>query len=163
MQYVEPNGINYYRLPPNYFYESGVTRAVTIQGFGGGVLSVCHSTEFELPLLNSPNTGNNNGGNNDTNSNPGANPDAVTCKQINSDKYKIELTDPCYGSSTISECRPLYISVQSQSGKTSTRFDICRGNQFYNYRVKYVALIDFILHHHIIDWINIFFDDATLN
>lgn len=42
-QYVEPGGIVFYRLQPNYFFQNGDNRRIRIQGHGFAPLSVCHS------------------------------------------------------------------------------------------------------------------------
>jgi hypothetical protein len=49
-QYVEPNGIVFYRVHPNYFFHAGGGRQLRIQGHGyPGGLTVCHSRDHQWP------------------------------------------------------------------------------------------------------------------
>lgn len=50
-EYVEPNGINFYRIHPNYFFQPGGNRRVRIQGHGHSQISVCSSRWVERPRL----------------------------------------------------------------------------------------------------------------
>lgn len=48
-QFVEPRGVNFYRLHPNYFFRQGENRRFRIQGHGFATLTVCHSRWVERP------------------------------------------------------------------------------------------------------------------
>lgn len=48
-QYVEPRGIVFYRLQPNYFFQQGENRRLRIQGHGFATVTVCHSRWVQLP------------------------------------------------------------------------------------------------------------------
>lgn len=48
-QYIEPRGIVFYRLHPNYFYHSTSNRRIRIQGSGFSSITVCHSRRVERP------------------------------------------------------------------------------------------------------------------
>lgn len=48
--YVEPRGVVFYRLHPNYFYGgTGSQRRMRIQGSGFSSITVCHSRSVERP------------------------------------------------------------------------------------------------------------------
>lgn len=92
-QHVEPTGISYYRIHPNYFFGDG-NRRVRIQGAGYGGVMVCQSRSVELPRVNTTNT------------------DEVTCQQINTDSAEINLQSACNGHFTIASCPPVYFSIE---------------------------------------------------
>lgn len=48
-QYVEPRGIVFYRLQPNYFFQQGENRRLRIQGHGFATVTICHSRWVQLP------------------------------------------------------------------------------------------------------------------
>ncbi|XP_052902049.1 uncharacterized protein LOC128309652 [Anopheles moucheti] len=94
-QFVEPRGVNFYRLHPNYFFREGNNRRLRIQGHGFATLTVCHSRWVERPRQNST-----------------ENRDSIQCRTINTDAYDIDLTNPCDGHSVIHSCPPLFVSVE---------------------------------------------------
>ncbi|XP_055629637.1 uncharacterized protein LOC129770686 [Toxorhynchites rutilus septentrionalis] len=105
-QYVEPGGIVFYRLQPNYFFQNGDSRRLRIQGHGFAPLSVCHSRWVTLPR-----------------SNVTQNSDVIHCRTISSETVDIDLSSACDGQSVIHTCTPLFFSVQhaQQTEVTSTR------------------------------------------
>ncbi|XP_049298889.1 uncharacterized protein LOC125771851 isoform X2 [Anopheles funestus] len=94
-QFVEPRGVNFYRLHPNYFFREGNNRRLRIQGHGFATLTVCHSRWVERPRQNST-----------------ENRDNIQCRTINTDAYDIDLSNPCDGHSVIHTCPPLFVSVE---------------------------------------------------
>lgn len=50
VQFVEPRGVVFFRLHPNYFYGgTGSQRRLRIQGAGFASITVCHSRSVERP------------------------------------------------------------------------------------------------------------------
>lgn len=94
-QYVEPRGIVFYRLQPNYFYQQGQNRRLRIQGHGFATVTVCHSRWVQLPRANT--TQNN---------------EAVNCRVINTETVDIDLSNACEGHSVIHTCPPVFFSVE---------------------------------------------------
>nr|CAD7576110.1 unnamed protein product [Timema californicum] len=94
---IDPSTVNIYRLHANYFFSS-TSGKIKVQGSGSGSLRVCSSRRSESP-------------HNVTTSD-------VTCKVINSDSYEISLSSACEGYTYISQCPPLYLSVESTSEPT---------------------------------------------
>ncbi|KFB47520.1 AGAP011476-PA-like protein [Anopheles sinensis] len=94
-QFVEPRGINFYRLHPNYFFQEGNNRRLRIQGHGFATLTVCQSRWVERPRLNTT-----------------ENRDSIQCRTINTDAVDIDLSNACSGHSVIGTCPPLFVSVE---------------------------------------------------
>ncbi|XP_050080179.1 uncharacterized protein LOC126567880 [Anopheles maculipalpis] len=94
-QFVEPRGVNFYRLHPNYFFREGNNRRLRIQGHGFATLTVCHSRWVERPRQNST-----------------ENRDSIQCRTINTDAYDIDLSNACDGHWLIHTCPPLFVSVE---------------------------------------------------
>ncbi|XP_058124178.1 uncharacterized protein LOC131285341 [Anopheles ziemanni] len=94
-QFVEPRGVNFYRLHPNYFFREGNNRRLRIQGHGFATLTVCHSRWVERPRLNTT-----------------ENRDSIQCRTINTDAVDIDLSNACNGHSVIGTCPPLFVSVE---------------------------------------------------
>ncbi|XP_035901387.1 uncharacterized protein LOC118507242 [Anopheles stephensi] len=94
-QFVEPRGVNFYRLHPNYFFREGNNRRFRIQGHGFATLTVCHSRWVERPRQNST-----------------ENRDSIQCRTINTDAYDVDLSNACDGHSVIHTCPPLFVSVE---------------------------------------------------
>ncbi|XP_058059144.1 uncharacterized protein LOC131209978 [Anopheles bellator] len=94
-QFVEPRGVNFYRLHPNYFFQQGNNRRLRIQGHGFAQLTVCHSRWVELPRQNST-----------------ENRDSIWCRTINTDALDVDLSNACDGHSVIHTCPPLFVSVE---------------------------------------------------
>ncbi|CAH0390255.1 unnamed protein product [Bemisia tabaci] len=92
--YIGTNSIQYFRLHPNYFFNSEVFR-IKVQGFGYGMINVCHSRTNERPSANSTYL------------------QDITCRQINTDSYIIEIGEPCVDFDYAIQCPPLFISVAS--------------------------------------------------
>lgn len=49
VQFIEPRGISFYRLHPNYFFHAGDNRRLRIHGAGFSTITVCHSRNVERP------------------------------------------------------------------------------------------------------------------
>lgn len=94
-QFVEPQGVVFYRLHPNYFFRAGENRRIRIQGHGFAPLIVCHSRWVPLPRANAT-----------------QNTDAINCRNINSEAVEIDLSNACDGHSVIHSCPPLFFSVE---------------------------------------------------
>uniref|UniRef100_A0A182MR66 Uncharacterized protein n=1 Tax=Anopheles culicifacies TaxID=139723 RepID=A0A182MR66_9DIPT len=94
-QFVEPRGVNFYRLQPNYFFREGNNRRLRIQGHGFATLTVCQSRWVERPRQNTT-----------------ENRDSIQCRTINTDAYDIDLSNACDGHSVIHTCPPLFVSVE---------------------------------------------------
>uniref|UniRef100_A0A182P9B3 VWFA domain-containing protein n=1 Tax=Anopheles epiroticus TaxID=199890 RepID=A0A182P9B3_9DIPT len=94
-QFVEPRGVNFYRLHANYFFRQGENRRLRIQGHGFATLTVCHSRWVERPRMNST-----------------ENRDSIQCRTINTDAYDIDLSNACDGHSIIHTCPPVFVSVE---------------------------------------------------
>uniref|UniRef100_A0A6M2DZA1 VWFA domain-containing protein n=1 Tax=Xenopsylla cheopis TaxID=163159 RepID=A0A6M2DZA1_XENCH len=101
---VDPDGINFYRIHPSYFF-GNADRKIRVQGQGYGTLNVCYSRQIENPVASAiPNS-------NESND--------VTCRLITSDTVEIELNSPCEDSYYIVDCSPLYISVSASTNSTA--------------------------------------------
>lgn len=98
IQFVEPNGIVFYRLHPNYFFHNGDDRRVRIHGAGFSSITVCHSRQVERPRANATTNPNQQG--------------EVTCRSVNADTIEINLWDACAGHGMIHHCPALFISVE---------------------------------------------------
>lgn len=92
--FVEPMGVNYYRLHPNYFFRpiDNGNRRLRIQGHGYGAMTVCWSRDVEHPRVNM--TGD------------------VNCRQINGDSVEITLNNFCEHTNYIHHCQPVFLSVE---------------------------------------------------
>ncbi|CAO1322852.1 unnamed protein product [Diamesa hyperborea] len=99
VQYVEPRGIVFYRLHPNYFYGgTGSQRRLRIQGAGFSSITVCHSRTVERPRANVTNVERQQG--------------EVTCVPVNTDTVEIDIANGCGGHDFINHCPPLFISIE---------------------------------------------------
>lgn len=96
--HVDPDGIIFYRLHPNYFFlkSNEGQRRLRIQGMGHGTLNVCSSRTNELPHQNNT-VGD------------------VNCRSILRDSFEVDLTNACEDFSLIHQCPPLFISVQGRA------------------------------------------------
>ncbi|EDS37675.1 conserved hypothetical protein [Culex quinquefasciatus] len=94
-QYVEPQGVVFYRLHPNYFFRAGENRRIRIQGHGFAPLTVCQSRWVQLPRSNAT-----------------QNMDVINCRVVNSDSVDIDLSNACDGHTVIHSCPPLFFSVE---------------------------------------------------
>uniref|UniRef100_A0A336MV53 CSON008067 protein n=1 Tax=Culicoides sonorensis TaxID=179676 RepID=A0A336MV53_CULSO len=103
-QFIEPNGVIYYKLSPNYFYRQQDNRKIRVQNMGYASLTVCHSRTNEFPRQNATNQ------------------DGQTCRNINMDTVQIDLPNPCDGQYYIRTCHPLYISVEYPQSAPTTNF-----------------------------------------
>lgn len=93
-QFVEPSAINYYRLHPNYFFQSG--GFVRVQGRGQGQMAVCSSRSVERPRFSNTSLADN-----------------VNCVQLQPSKnFDFDVSNACEGHYLIQHCAPLYISVE---------------------------------------------------
>lgn len=102
IDYVEPLGVNYYRLAPNNFYRTKDDYArVRVQGQGYGTLTVCYSRT--LPTMN--------GTQNSYASQ--ADSSAGTCQQLSTGNVEIKLANLCTDASLVRDCAPLYLAVSA--------------------------------------------------
>ncbi|KAJ8942391.1 hypothetical protein NQ318_016639 [Aromia moschata] len=100
-QYVEPRGVNYYRISPNYFFTGDGTKNLKITENSYGSIDVCISREDSRP-------------NNQTSE----------CETLNSAVKTIEITGYC--GDIISSCSPIYISVTGNTTRTQCKDTLCR-------------------------------------
>lgn len=110
-QFVEPRGIVFYRLQPNYFFLAGDNRRIRIQGHGFAQLTVCHSRWVQLPRSNAT-----------------QNSELVNCQVINTETVEINLSNACDGHTLIHSCPPLFFSVQHTQQAEITNFR-CADNE----------------------------------
>ncbi|XP_059608951.1 uncharacterized protein LOC132256511 [Phlebotomus argentipes] len=97
--YVEPEGIVFYRVSPNYFFRAGDRRRVVrIQGQGYSTLTVCMSRTEPNPRANATNQ---NG--------------EVRCTRIAQNSFEEDVSDYCTDHFYIHHCPPLFISVEGPS------------------------------------------------
>ncbi|KAK3932876.1 N-acetylmuramoyl-L-alanine amidase [Frankliniella fusca] len=127
VDYVEPLGVNYYRLAPNNFYRVKDEYArVRVQGQGYGTLTVCYSRT--LPAMN--------GTQNTFASQAGS---AGTCQQLTTGNVEIPIANLCADASYVKDCAPLYIAVSaSQAAQTADmrcNEDACRFPDMLKYTV----------------------------
>ncbi|XP_048514497.1 uncharacterized protein LOC105684119 isoform X2 [Athalia rosae] len=119
--YVEPSGINYYRMHPNYFDYN--TATINVLGAGWGTLNVCHSRSIIQP--NSSMSGD------------------VSCTTVTSNTHTIEFS--CGDTSLISDCSPLYLSVQADPSNSivyqCTDATVCRYPNMRKYTISYGNLV----------------------
>lgn len=126
-QYVRPGKINFYRVASNYFFGAGTNRVVTIQSQNGGAFTICSSRTYEWPQQNSSSSANN-----------GVD---QSCVQINGNSYSYDLSNACGGYYTITQCPPLYLSVQPGSlNTTSCTQDACQTPDEWRYIVASVNM-----------------------
>lgn len=127
-QYVRPGTINFYRMASNYFFGAGTNRVVTIQSQNGGSFTVCSSRSIEWPQQNS--TTSSQTGTTDQN-----------CVQISGNSYSYDLSNACNGYYTITQCPPLYLSVQPGTiNTTSCTQDACQTPDQWRYVVSSVNM-----------------------
>jgi hypothetical protein len=110
-QYVEPAAVNYHKVAPNYYYNG---QTVKVQGLGYGTLAVCMST---------------------TDPNVRANTTNAECKNVVSDEYSKDITGYCTDKS-VTECPPLYISVQGLDSQNRCTDTACRFPDSIKYTIK---------------------------
>uniref|UniRef100_A0A1L8D9M0 Uncharacterized protein n=1 Tax=Nyssomyia neivai TaxID=330878 RepID=A0A1L8D9M0_9DIPT len=107
-EYVEPEGIVFFRVAPNYFFRAGDRRRVVrIQGQGYSPLTVCMSRTEQNPRANGTNQ------NND-----------VRCTRIAQNSFEEDVSNHCYDHSYIHHCPPLFISVEGPSLTGSDQIQI---------------------------------------
>ncbi|KAK9889516.1 hypothetical protein WA026_004798 [Henosepilachna vigintioctopunctata] len=103
IQYVEPNGVNLYKISPNYFFNHNDNAMLKVRGQGYGSIKVC--TSRLLTNFDQSNT-------------------SSDCKTVNSDEYSHSIQDYCSGS--LSECDPVYVYVKGESTYTRCSDSACR-------------------------------------
>ncbi|GAB0090052.1 uncharacterized protein DMENIID0001_047110 [Sergentomyia squamirostris] len=97
--YVEPEGIVFYRVSPNYFFRQGESRRIVrIQGQGYAPLTVCMSRSVQNPRANATNQATD-----------------VRCTRISQNSFEEEVTHYCSDFNYIHHCPPLFISVEGPS------------------------------------------------
>lgn len=123
VDYVQPQGINFYRLHPNYFFSHDTTATVKILGSGWGPLTVC--TSRNLLYVNT------------TKANQ-----EVSCTSISNNEHSFSVS--CGDATFIHECQPLYISVTANSSDISyqcTDRSRCRYPHMIKYTISYEHLV----------------------
>lgn len=123
--YAEPDRIVFYKLHPNYFYNSDTTYVpkVKIQGSSSQPLTVCSSRE----LLHVNTT---------------ENRAAASCVTLRNDVHTIELS--CTDASYIHECPPLYLAVAANNTNPTHQCidpQVCRFQSMIKYTVSYENLV----------------------
>ncbi|XP_034107010.1 uncharacterized protein LOC117569805 [Drosophila albomicans] len=128
-QYVRPGTVNFYRMASNYFYGTGANRVVTIQSQNGGTFTVCTSRSYEWPQQNSTTSSTTTTGTTDQ-----------SCTQI-TNSFSYDLSSACNGYYTITQCPPLYLSVQPGTiNTTSCTQDECQTPDEWRYLVSSVNM-----------------------
>ncbi|XP_053686026.1 uncharacterized protein LOC128735569 [Sabethes cyaneus] len=93
-QYVEPRGVVFYRVHPNYFFGPGSNRRVRVQGHGFAQLTICQSRINPNPRSNATQGS-----------------DAI-CQNVNTETVEIDLNNACAGHSLIQTCPNVFFSVE---------------------------------------------------
>lgn len=88
VDFVEPQGLNIYRIQPSYFFNSEENSKLILTGQGYGSLEVCVTQSRDHPT-NPP----------------------KSCQTINNDNLSFNLNEYCDDKS-FEECDPLYISIR---------------------------------------------------
>lgn len=128
-QYVRPGTVNFYRVASNYFFGSGSNRVVTIQSQNGGSFTICSSRSYEWPQQNSTTSS--------TTTTTTTGSVDQNCVQISGNSYSYDLSNACNGYYTITQCPPLYLSVQPGSiNTTSCSQDACQTPDQWRYVVS---------------------------
>lgn len=122
--YIEPHGINFYRLHPNYFFTTDTTNVptITIQAPASHGLTVC--TSRDLLQIDSTNS-----------------LTAESCSSVENEK---SITVSCADASLIHQCPPVYILIRANSTiRTSecTDNEVCRFPHLIKYTISYKNLM----------------------
>ncbi|XP_015587433.1 uncharacterized protein LOC107264077 [Cephus cinctus] len=126
IDYVEPSGVNFYRLHPNYFFtaESSNLPTVKVQGAGWGTLTVC--TSRNVLHVNTTEA-----------------LAAASCTSVTSNTYSFTVS--CPDASVIHQCQPLYVAVfgnvSSSSSYQCTDASVCRFPDMLKYTFSYENLL----------------------
>ncbi|XP_014299217.1 uncharacterized protein LOC103579747 [Microplitis demolitor] len=119
--YLEPSGINFYRLHPNYFYKTDQENLPTIkiQSYGGTHLTICTSRD---PI--------------------NINTTSSNCVTSDTHSETIYCQDPTY----IHECKPFYLSIAVNSSYNSFSQCLfeperCRYPDMVKYTISYENLV----------------------
>nr|XP_050854964.1 uncharacterized protein LOC127065938 [Vespula vulgaris]XP_050854965.1 uncharacterized protein LOC127065938 [Vespula vulgaris] len=123
VDYVQPHGINFYRLHPNYFFSHDTTAKVKILGSGWAPLKVCTSRKLLHVNATEANL-------------------AASCMLINNNEHSVSVS--CGDATFIHECQPLYLSVTANSSDTSyqcTDPSKCRFPHMIKYTISYENLV----------------------
>lgn len=99
--FVEPRGVNYYRISPNYFFTGDGTRNLRITENSYGSVDVCISRDQTRP-------------NNQTGD----------CETLRSQVRTIDISSYC--GETVTGCSPIYISVFGNTTQTRCTDNLCR-------------------------------------
>ncbi|KAG5894332.1 hypothetical protein JTB14_004376 [Gonioctena quinquepunctata] len=101
--YVEPNGVNYYKVSPNYFTTGGESRNLRIESTANyGTINVCISRDQSRP-----------------------NNQSSDCETSRNTVMTRDITTYCDGSS-VSSCSPIYISISGNTTRNQCRDYRCR-------------------------------------
>ncbi|XP_050313563.1 uncharacterized protein LOC126748394 [Anthonomus grandis grandis] len=103
--YVEKSkGKNYYRISPNYFYNGGDSRKLTIKEEGYGSIIVCTSRENSRQTIDNSTS---------------------NCTTLSSAGFSVDISNYCSGSSA-STCSPIYIAVFGRNSGVRCTDNLCR-------------------------------------
>ncbi|XP_076648480.1 uncharacterized protein LOC143356563 [Halictus rubicundus] len=122
VDYVPPNGVNLYRLHPNYFFKPDGSATVKIQGSSLDNLTICSARE---PL----------------HANATQIATSKTCVSVTGEAYNVTIS--CADTTFIHECPPLYLSVTANSTSLSascTDRQKCRFLTSIKYTISYEDL-----------------------
>ncbi|XP_076168965.1 uncharacterized protein LOC143147534 [Ptiloglossa arizonensis] len=117
--YVAPNGVNLYKLHPNYFFKTEGSASIKIQGSNLNSLIICSSRE---PLY--------------------GNTTSKSCATVTDEAHSITVS--CPGATFINQCPPLYISITSNSKSVSYQCidsKVCRYPYLIKYTISYENLV----------------------
>ncbi|XP_015437346.1 PREDICTED: uncharacterized protein LOC107192569, partial [Dufourea novaeangliae] len=121
--YIAPNGTQFYKLHPNYFFQHEGSATVKIQGANSDSLSICSARE---PL----------------HSNPMERESLKSCVSVTGEAHSITVS--CADATYIHQCPPLYISVTANSTSASslcTDRHLCRYPNSIKYTISYENLV----------------------
>ncbi|KAL1492993.1 hypothetical protein ABEB36_011141 [Hypothenemus hampei] len=100
--YVEPLGVNYYRISPNYFATGGENRNLRIREKGYGTINVCLSRDTSRP----------------------DNSSGSDCSSLQNSEKVVDITNYC--SDSVNSCQPIYISVIGGNSSVQCKSTLCR-------------------------------------
>ncbi|XP_017486954.1 PREDICTED: uncharacterized protein LOC108375355 [Rhagoletis zephyria] len=98
VQYVRTGDINFYRIMPNYFFGSTSMRYLRIRPLSPISFIVCSSRTNALPYRQDG----------------GDQPEQGCGQTAATNGYALDLSELCIGYTYITDCPPLYVSVQAQ-------------------------------------------------
>nr|XP_023030043.1 uncharacterized protein LOC111517975 [Leptinotarsa decemlineata] len=110
--YVELNGVNYYKISPNYFYAGEGTRNLRISELSYGSIDVCISRDQIRPSFQTS-----------------------ECQTLKSSVLTKDISGYCDGT-TLSACSPIYISISGNTTQYKCRDNLCRFPENIKYSIS---------------------------